>query len=263
MGQFPYQVLIYYRKNSDNYMCGGAIISEQHILTAAHCVSDVSNIEVLAGSILRNSQETWIRASVSEVYIYEEYLPDNPTDPKGPYNDIAVIKLQESFPLDGKVTGSLKLADMEFSSGELCTVTGWGSTREDGSVSNALRYVALKIVDRNTCSRQLHKEIRPGEICAGISSGGMDSCSGDSGGPLVCRGYLAGIVSWGEGCGRRNKAGVYANIVWYKEWIEKRTAGVPPENPPPHERNKKNIAAGLTSVFSVLIFITFLGCLIQ
>jgi len=74
---------------------------------------------------------------------------------------------------------------------------------------------------------------------------------------------LTGIVSWGEGCGRRSKSGVYANVVWYKEWIEQRTAGVPPENPPPYGRNKKNIATGYTSVLSVLIVTTFLKCLIQ
>jgi secreted trypsin-like serine protease len=260
VGQFPYQVLIYYSKNSDNYMCGGAFISERHILTAAHCVSDVSNIEVLAGNVDRNKEENWIRASVYDVFVHEEYLPE---DSKGPYNDIAVITLQEGFHLDGNVTASLKLADTEFPSRELCTVSGWGATKEDGSQSNILRYVQIQIVDRETCSGQIGKHLGLGEICAGSSSGGKDSCAGDSGGPLVCRGYLTGVVSWGDGCGRRNKSGVYANVVFYKEWIEKRISKVPPVNPNPYERSKKNTATDFTSFLFVLSFITLLSYLIQ
>jgi len=259
MGQFPYQVLIYYYKNSDEYMCGGAIISERHILTAAHCVSDFSRIEVRAGNIDRNSRENWIHASVSEVYVHDEYVPDDSNDSKGPYNDIAVIKLQEPFSLDGKVTKSLKLADTEFSSGQICTVTGWGTTVEDGSESSILRYVELPIVDRKTCSGQLNKEMKLGEICAAYSTGGKDSCAGDSGGPLVCGGYLTGVVSWGEGCGRKKKPGVYANVVWYKDWIEGKTATVHQK----HGSAEENTATGFTSGLFVLSFITPLSYLIQ
>jgi len=260
MGQFPYQVLIYSSKNSDKYMCGGAIISERHILTAAHCVSGVSNIEVLAGNIDRNPKKIWIHASVSDVSVHEEYLQE---DSKGPYNDIAVITLQEALHLDGRATGSLNLRDTESPSGELCKVSGWGATKEDGFDSSILRYVQVSIVDRETCSGQLGKELGLGEICAGSSSVEKDSCSGDSGGPLVCGGYLTGVVSWGDGCGRKNKPGVYANVFFYKEWIEKRTSTAPPVNSNPNERSKKNTATDFRSGLFVLSFMTLLIYIIQ
>lgn len=245
VGQFPYQVLIYVNKDSGMHLCGGTIISPLHILTAAHCLVRVheERLEICAGHIDRSiSKANWIRRTASEIYIHEEYLEDKI------YNDIAIIKLTEPFLLDGRVTSSLKLRNTEVAPGVFCTVSGWGTTEEGGSVSTILQFVRLPIVDRNICSRQKHRRLLEGEICAGFSSGGKDACQGDSGGPLVCDGYLTGVVSWGEGCARENKPGVYANVFWYKDWIEERTASgytdedvstiaMPPESPNPFERD--------------------------
>jgi len=60
-------------------------------------------------------------------------------------------------------------------------------------------------------------------VCAGYREGGTDACQGDSGGPLVAGGRLIGIISWGEGCARPGKYGVYTEVRHYAEWIE--TAG--------------------------------------
>lgn len=217
MGQFPYQVLLYIKTDDGTHLCGGTIIAQQYVLTAAHCVSDAkaSGIEVLAGNINRSvSRGQWIQSRVSEVYVHESYMPDKN------YNDVAVLKLEQSYALDGQLTASLKLRSTPVEPGTLCTVTGWGTTKEKGSVSNILQFVNVPIVDLRICSENQRRELYQGEICAGYTYGGKDACQGDSGGPLVCEGYLTGVVSWGEGCARVNRPGIYADVSWYKAWIQ-------------------------------------------
>lgn len=217
MGQFPYQVLLYINTDDGLHLCGGTIIAEQYVLTAAHCVSDAkaSDIEVLAGNINRSvSRRHWIQSRVSQMYVHESYMQLQN------YNDLAVLKLEQTYDLDGLSTSSLKLRSTPVASGTLCTVTGWGSTKEKGSSSNSLQYVNVPILDERICSEGLWRQLFQGEICAGYTYGGKDACQGDSGGPLVCEGYLTGVVSWGEGCARVNRPGVYANVTWFKAWIE-------------------------------------------
>lgn len=106
--------------------------------------------------------------------------------------------------------------------GTNCFLAGWGSTEEDGPGSIDLLRVNLDIISNNVCNgnQELNGLIREGMMCAGILAGGRDACQGDSGGGLICNGVVAGVVSFGIGCGRPNLPGVYADVSFYNAWIE-------------------------------------------
>ncbi|KAG7259321.1 hypothetical protein CRUP_000800 [Coryphaenoides rupestris] len=104
-----------------------------------------------------------------------------------------------------------------------CTVTGWGSTRENGPRVNRLQEVNVTCLPLQDCKRFYKGRIHPSMFCAGKLEGGADACQGDSGGPLSCytgeRYQLAGVVSWGVGCGRVKRPGVYTKIQDHSDWI--------------------------------------------
>ena len=111
------------------------------------------------------------------------------------------------------------------SEGKNCWITGWGRSHSvGGSSPNTLQQASVPIVGRNRCEWSYLGRIHDSMICAGLDRGGIDSCQGDSGGPMVCetggRYYLQGVTSWGQGCARPNKYGVYARVKYVMKWLK-------------------------------------------
>jgi secreted trypsin-like serine protease len=112
--------------------------------------------------------------------------------------------------------------------GATFTVAGWGALKEKGKSFPFMTEVKVPIVSNEVCADDKHygsinKEVYPTNLCAGFDEGGRDACAGDSGGPLFTKidgvDVIIGVVSWGIGCGRPNRPGVYTNLLAYRDWI--------------------------------------------
>ncbi|CAL7945081.1 unnamed protein product [Xylocopa violacea] len=215
IGEYPYQVSLLY---NNNLICGGSIISEDWVLTAAHCVYGL------------NPTQFRIRLS-SSYYDKEGLLIDGIKTFAWPnkYNertydfDVALIKLPSPIQFSATVK-SIKLAEPEtvVQSNERAVVTGWGRLTSNGPVSSKLQTLTVPIIDQNECVKIFdnQRKVTNNMICAGILTGGQDTCRGDSGGPLVQNGVQIGIVSWGKGCGVPKYPGVYTRVSAVRSWIK-------------------------------------------
>ena len=202
-GQFPYIVALADAGDPSFNFCGGQLVAEDVVLTAAHCTegSAAADIVIRHGSTDITQTDVY---DVTDIYVAEGF------DGSTMVNDWSLIKLAE--PITGAET--VPLAESDTKDWGTLTVAGWGTT-ESGSTSQDLLYVDVPYVTDTECSGAYGSEFNADSmICAGdLANGGVDSCQGDSGGPLVSAdGVLVGIVSWGYGCADAGNPGVYSNV---------------------------------------------------
>uniref|UniRef100_K7FPI6 Granzyme A n=1 Tax=Pelodiscus sinensis TaxID=13735 RepID=K7FPI6_PELSI len=217
----PYMALIKW-----NEYCGGALIKENWVLTAAHCKIDKGKVLLGAHSISEKEEEQQT-FKISRAVRYPCYNEQEKE------NDIMLLKLQKRAKIN-KAVKTIKLpnTDTDPKPGTMCQVAGWGIIKNgQRKPSNILRAVNITIIDRRICNDQNHYNYNPiitkNMVCAGDKNGGRDSCTGDSGGPLICNGELTGITSFGKlKCGTIQGPGVYARLTkTHLLWIKKTIGG--------------------------------------
>jgi len=237
-GAFPWQVSLSVSWMADPYMthfCGGSVYSPNWIITAGHCVvgTNPANLVITAGTNRLTTAS--IRRNVKRILVHKQFVQRN----DGSYeHDIALIELFDPLPIGSRIKAiELLTPDIEsrvLTEGALLTVTGWGATVVAGLPVRELRFLDdLPLVLRPSCNgpRAYNGRVTDNMICAGLETGGEDACDGDSGGPLMRVSSkvpkLAGIVSWGDGCGKPYKFGVYTRVANYVDWVTTCVANLP------------------------------------
>ncbi|XP_014704306.2 chymotrypsinogen 2-like isoform X1 [Equus asinus] len=219
-GSWPWQVSLQY--SSGFHFCGGSLINENWVVTAAHCSVTTSHRVVLGEFDQGSSQENIQVLKIAKVVKNPSYSSLTIR------NDITLVKLASSARLSNTVSPvCLPSANDNFPAGTLSVTTGWGKTQYDASKTpDKLQQAVLPLLSNTDCKKYWGSKIANSMVCAGAS--GVSSCNGDSGGPLVAQKNgawtLVGIVSWGSSVCSTSTPAVYTRVTEFVSWIQQTLA---------------------------------------
>ncbi|XP_060072030.1 transmembrane protease serine 2-like [Ylistrum balloti] len=208
-------------------VCGGSIIADNIILSAAHCFEDPGSLDPIRWQVRVGAYNVNSRTIYESVHHVRKIVMHEAYDTNTVANDIAIMVLSERIHFDDMVKPiCLPTDSIHVTEGQHCLSAGWGETKGTSS-QDVLNQVFVPILSDNTCLRHDwygHEFIPATTFCAGYANGGKDSCFGDSGGPLIYRSgatwYQLGITSWGYDCAQPKLPGIYTDVTKYTSWIQ-------------------------------------------
>uniref|UniRef100_A0A672R127 Prothrombin n=1 Tax=Sinocyclocheilus grahami TaxID=75366 RepID=A0A672R127_SINGR len=239
----PWQVMLY-KRSPQELLCGASLISDEWILTAAHCILyppwnknfTINDIIVRLGKHSRTKYERGAEkiVAIDEIIVHPKYNWKENLN-----RDIALLHMKKPVTFTNEIhpvcLPTKNIAKNLMFAGYKGRVTGWGNLRESWSsnptnLPSVLQQIHLPIVDQSMCRNSTSVIITDNMFCAGYQPDDTkrgDACEGDSGGPFVMksptdkRWYQIGIVSWGEGCDRDGKYGFYTHLFRMRRWMKK------------------------------------------
>ncbi|XP_058065493.1 trypsin-like [Anopheles bellator] len=216
-GQFPSQVAI---QVGGTVFCGGTVLNQNHILTAASCILDANNnlvqaaqVTVRAGEVV--FQPTQLALAVQRIFAHPHYNPWTFE------NDIAVLRLLNNISFPAVATPAVAPAELNrriVADATACEVVGWNWTPAIPSVP--LQVLTVTVAPRATCDAMHNGILQTTMLCTQYLQATQGVCAPARGGGLYCNNLLTGVVSFGFGCGQNSTMTVYTQARYYDLWIQ-------------------------------------------